>query len=102
VLLHLYHVNLIALLMMMMTTGEGIRHRGLTLLAVCSCAELHDAIFVVGALDEMLMLRGMRYHPIDIENSIVRSHRNICEWSVSLLLLSTGGIVREIRHSGYI
>jgi len=50
----------------------------------CSAAELHDAIFVIGSLDEMLMLRGMRYHPIDIENSIVRSHRNICEWSVTL------------------
>jgi len=47
------------------------------------CTELHDAIFVIGALDEMLMLRGMRYHPIDIENSIVRSHRNICEWLVN-------------------
>lgn len=47
-----------------------------------SDGELHDAVFVVGALDEMLMLRGMRYHPIDIENSIVRSHRNICECAV--------------------
>jgi len=45
-------------------------------------SELHDAVFVVGALDEMLMLRGMRYHPTDIETSVVRSHRNICEWSV--------------------
>jgi len=48
------------------------------------CSELHDAIFVVGGLDEMLMLRGMRYHPIDIENSVVRSHRNICEWSATV------------------
>jgi len=48
----------------------------------CLCTELHDAIFVIGAVDEMLVLRGMRYHPIDIENSIVRSHRNICEWFV--------------------
>ena len=50
---------------------------------VRACSELHDAVFVVGAVDEMLMLRGMRYHPIDIENSVVRSHRNICEWSVT-------------------
>lgn len=42
--------------------------------------ERHDAIFVVGALDETIMLRGMRYHPIDIENSVIRSHRKICEW----------------------
>lgn len=40
----------------------------------------HDAIFVVGALDETIMLRGMRYHPIDIEMSVVRCHRKICEW----------------------
>ncbi|KAJ8946780.1 hypothetical protein NQ318_018990 [Aromia moschata] len=33
--------------------------------------ELHDAVFVVGALDETIMLRGMRYHPIDIENSVL-------------------------------
>jgi len=42
--------------------------------------ELHDAVFVVGALDETIMLRGMRYHPIDIENSILRCHKKISEW----------------------
>lgn len=42
----------------------------------------HDAIFVVGALDETIMLRGMRYHPIDIEMSVVRCHRKICECAV--------------------
>ena len=45
-----------------------------------SLAGRHDAIFVVGALDETVMLRGMRYHPIDIENSVLRCHRKICEW----------------------
>lgn len=44
--------------------------------------ERHDAMFVVGALDETVMLRGMRYHPMDIENSVLRAHRKICEWSV--------------------
>ncbi|RVE73182.1 hypothetical protein OJAV_G00048420 [Oryzias javanicus] len=29
----------------------------------------HDALFVVGSLDETLELRGLRYHPIDIETS---------------------------------
>ncbi|CAB4006128.1 disco-interacting 2-like isoform X1 [Paramuricea clavata] len=29
----------------------------------------HDALFVVGSLHEALTLRGMRYHPVDIENS---------------------------------
>lgn len=42
--------------------------------------ELHDAVFVVGALDEAILLRGMRYHPIDIENSVMRCHKKIAEW----------------------
>lgn len=45
-------------------------------------SELHDAVFVVGSLDETVMLRGMRYHPIDIENSVQRSHSNIKECAV--------------------
>ena len=43
-------------------------------------SELHDAVFVVGALDEAILLRGMRYHPIDIENSVMRCHKKIAEW----------------------
>ena len=39
----------------------------------------HDALFVVGPLDETMMLRGMRYHPVDIENTVTRCHRSICE-----------------------
>lgn len=42
--------------------------------------ERHDALYVVGSLDETLELRGMRYHPIDIETSVVRAHRSIAEW----------------------
>ncbi len=44
-----------------------------------SIPDFHDAVFVVGALDETLMLRGMRYHPIDIENSVMRAHKRIAE-----------------------
>ncbi|XP_044766806.1 disco-interacting protein 2 isoform X8 [Coccinella septempunctata] len=44
--------------------------------------EQHDAVFVVGALDETIMLRGMRYHPIDIENSVMRCHKKIAECAV--------------------
>ncbi|XP_076441207.1 disco-interacting protein 2 homolog C-like isoform X3 [Babylonia areolata] len=44
-----------------------------------SDGERHDAIFVVGALDETVLLRGMRYHPIDVETSVLRSHKKICE-----------------------
>lgn len=40
-------------------------------------------MFVVGALDETLELRGLRYHPIDIETSVSRTHRSIAEWCVS-------------------
>ena len=44
------------------------------------CTERHDAVFVVGSLDEAIMLRGMRYHPTDIENTVIRCHQKICEW----------------------
>lgn len=42
--------------------------------------EQHDAVYVVGALDEVISLRGMNYHPIDIENSVLRCHKKIAEW----------------------
>uniref|UniRef100_A0A8C9VD86 Disco interacting B n=1 Tax=Scleropages formosus TaxID=113540 RepID=A0A8C9VD86_SCLFO len=42
----------------------------------------HDALFVVGSLDEALELRGLRYHPIDIETSVSRAHRSIGESAV--------------------
>lgn len=35
---------------------------------------------MVGAVDEVITLRGMNYHPIDIENSILRCHKKIAEW----------------------
>ncbi|EPY86232.1 disco-interacting protein 2 A isoform X1-like protein [Camelus ferus] len=44
--------------------------------------ERHDALYVVGALDETLELRGLRYHPIDIETSVSRVHRSIAECAV--------------------
>ena len=43
-------------------------------------AERHDALYVVGALEEAMELRGMRYHPIDIETSVIRAHKSIMEW----------------------
>ncbi|XP_013149453.1 PREDICTED: disco-interacting protein 2 [Papilio polytes] len=50
--------------------------------AVPDTHDTHDAVFVVGALDETIMLRGMRYHPIDIENSVMRCHKKIAECAV--------------------
>jgi len=50
--------------------------------AIGSDGDYHDAVFVVGSLDETLILRGMRYHPIDIENSVMRSHKKIAECAV--------------------
>uniref|UniRef100_A0A914GXB6 AMP-dependent synthetase/ligase domain-containing protein n=1 Tax=Globodera rostochiensis TaxID=31243 RepID=A0A914GXB6_GLORO len=47
--------------------------------AITADGELHDAVFVVGALEEALMLRGMRFHPVDIELSVARAHRRIDE-----------------------
>lgn len=58
-----------------MTYSESIE----TLLKGVLYTELHDAIFVVGSLDETITLRGLRYHPIDIENSVMRSHKKISE-----------------------
>ncbi|XP_056277810.1 disco-interacting protein 2 homolog C isoform X2 [Pseudoliparis swirei] len=42
----------------------------------------HDALYVVGALEEAMELRGMRYHPIDIETSVIRTHKSITECAV--------------------
>lgn len=50
--------------------------------AVPADQELHDAVYVVGALDEVITLRGMNYHPIDIENSVLRCHKKIAECAV--------------------
>jgi len=50
-------------------------------------AERHDALYVVGSLEETLELRGMRYHPIDIENSVVRCSNKIIEWWEAVVLL---------------
>ncbi|XP_057400864.1 disco-interacting protein 2 homolog A isoform X1 [Balaenoptera acutorostrata] len=44
--------------------------------------ERHDALYVVGSLDEALELRGMRYHPVDIETSVIRAHRSVAECAV--------------------
>ncbi|KAH9283284.1 Disco-interacting protein 2 -like protein C [Echinococcus granulosus] len=43
---------------------------------------LHDAVFVVGSLTESMMLRGMRFYPMDVENTVLRSHRKINECAV--------------------
>ncbi|KFD54266.1 hypothetical protein M514_04808 [Trichuris suis] len=50
--------------------------------AVTADGDPHDAVFVIGALDETMVLRGMRYHPIDIETSILRANRRISECAV--------------------
>lgn len=50
--------------------------------AIDADGERHDAVFVVGALDETLLLRGMRYHPVDIEATVIRSHKRIVESAV--------------------
>ncbi|XP_032821513.2 disco-interacting protein 2 homolog C-like [Petromyzon marinus] len=44
--------------------------------------ERHDALYVVGSLEEAMELRGMRYHPVDIEASVLRAHKSITECAV--------------------
>ena len=39
----------------------------------------YDSLYVVGSRDEAMNIRGLRYHPVDIESSVVRSHKNIVE-----------------------
>jgi len=64
------------------------------------CAGRHDTLFVVGSLNEIVMLWSMRYHSIDIETSVLRSHRKICEWYVfdwqNVWLVGSGVIVTKI------
>ncbi|KAF7260828.1 hypothetical protein EG68_01624, partial [Paragonimus skrjabini miyazakii] len=63
-----------------------------------SDGELHDAIFVVGSLEEAIMLRGMRFHPVDMENTVMRAHKKICECAVftwSNLLVVVAELVGE-------
>lgn len=73
-----------------LSTGSGINQIGSTItssssLNNCSSTanaqetEQHVAVYVVGALDEVITLRGMNYHPIDIENSVLRCHKKIAE-----------------------
>ena len=40
-------------------------------------ADRGDSLFVVGSLEEALNIRGFRYHPADIEATVVRCHKNI-------------------------
>ncbi|CAJ0962733.1 unnamed protein product, partial [Mesorhabditis belari] len=50
--------------------------------AVTESGGLHEAVFVVGPLEETITLRGMRYHPSDIEYTLNRGHRLIGESAV--------------------
>ena len=69
-------------------TSPGVRARtqgGCVALISQKCVfnlEFHDALFVVGSIDEAMMLRGNRYQPADIEATVQRSHKRLCEWSV--------------------
>lgn len=35
--------------------------------------EPQDALYVVGALEESMQLRGLRYHPVDLESTVMRA-----------------------------
>lgn len=59
--------------------------------------ERHDALFVVGALEEAMELRGMRYHPIDIETSVIRAHKSIMEWWVDSCRCCCANVKKNFR-----
>ena len=44
-----------------------------------SAVAYYDSLFVVGSRDEAMNIRGLRYHPVDIESTVVRCHKNIVE-----------------------
>ena len=50
--------------------------------SAAGAGEGYDSLFVVGSLDEALMVHGYRYHATDIEMTIQRSHKNISEAAV--------------------
>lgn len=64
-----------------LSTGIGSTITSSSSLNNCSTteSEQHVAVYVVGALDEVINLRGMMYHPIDIENSVLRCHKKVAE-----------------------
>ena len=34
-------------------------------------------LFVIGSVDESLTVRGYRYHPVDLEATVIRCHKNV-------------------------
>ncbi len=40
-------------------------------------ADRGDSLFVVGSLEEALSIRRFRYHPSDVEATVVRCHKSI-------------------------
>lgn len=46
----------------------------------CTAVYIADlqSLYIVGSLDESLNVRGFRYHPVDLEATVVRCHKNIC------------------------
>ncbi len=40
-------------------------------------ADRGDSLFVVGSLEEALSIRGFRYHPSDVEATVVRCHKSV-------------------------
>lgn len=43
-----------------------------------------QSLYLVGSLEECLVMRGFRYHPSDLEASIIRCHKSICGSAVFL------------------
>ena len=71
-----------------------------------SDGERHDALFVVGSLDEAIFLRGQCFHPIDLEATVLRCHRRIVESAVFVwanllvVVVELDGPEHEVRKEG--
>lgn len=58
----------------------------------------NHCLFVVGSREESMNIRGFRYHPVDLETTVIRSHRFVTECAVftwTKLLV----VVAEIKGS---
>lgn len=56
----------------------------------------YDSLYVVGSRDEAMNIRSLRYHPVDIESTVVRCHKNIVE------RFAAGHVVHNNCHCFYV
>ena len=52
----------------------------IVVIVMMSALTYYDSLFVIGSRDEAMNIRGLHYHPVDIESTIIlHCHKNIVE-----------------------